>query len=261
MFYKAWYAGKKSDKPWYDNDCRVANGNQKKLFRLWKRIRGSGYKNDFLKAKVFYRNLYKKKQQEFVNKQRSMLCNINRNPKAFWSTVRKLRKRKFSPCSIPLDELEQLYKETFPPRVITDEMYYDCSHTSLDKDFTVEEVRMILNQLKNGKTPGPDDISNEFLKELPYCWVDYLAKFFNAVFNSEVVPSDWCTSEISLIFKKGDALDPACYRGIALINSIPKIFTSLIGRRLATWCEENEILPECQNGFRKNRLCDDNVLR
>lgn len=96
---------------------------------------------------------------------------------------------------------------------MTNEIYYDCSHPFLDKDFTVEEVRMILNQLKNGKTPGPDDVSNEFLKDLPYCWVEYLTKLFNVVFDSGVVPGDWHTSEILLIFKKGAPLELACYRG------------------------------------------------
>ena len=46
------------------------------------------------------------------------------------------------------------------------------------------------------------------------------------------VPSEWKESILIPIFKKGDQLDPNNYRGISLINTIPKIFMLLVTQRL-----------------------------
>ena len=60
--------------------------------------------------------------------------------------------------------------------------------------------------------------------------------------------------------KKGDATDPANYRGIALISCITKLFTSILNSRLTTWAEGNRLIPECQSGFRKGRGCSDQIF-
>lgn len=54
--------------------------------------------------------------------------------------------------------------------------------------------------------------------------------------------------DIVLFYKKDDPLDPSYYRGIALMNRVPKIFTSLIVKRLFAWCERHKIVPEPQGG-------------
>ncbi|KAI4465074.1 reverse transcriptase (rna-dependent dna polymerase) [Holotrichia oblita] len=62
-----------------------------------------------------------------------------------------------------------------------------------------------------------------------------------------------------MIHKGGDKLDPANYRGISLINTVTKIFTTILHNRLSEWCEQYIILPEEQSGFRHNRGCIDNI--
>jgi len=63
-----------------------------------------------------------------------------------------------------------------------------------------------------------------------------------------------------MIFKKGNDKEPSNYRPIALLNSLLKLFTSIIQERLLQWCEEHAILPEAQAGFRKNRGCVDQIF-
>ncbi|CAD6237858.1 GSCOCG00012496001-RA-CDS [Cotesia congregata] len=63
-----------------------------------------------------------------------------------------------------------------------------------------------------------------------------------------------------MLHKKGDPSDLQNYRGIALVNCITKIFTSIINDRLRYWAESNGLLPEEQAGFRENRSCDDNIF-
>ena len=48
-------------------------------------------------------------------------------------------------------------------------------------------------------------------------------------------------------------------RGISLLNCIGKIFTAILNNRLSEWVEGNNLLPEEQFGFRKNRRAVDCV--
>ena len=41
---------------------------------------------------------------------------------------------------------------------------------------------------------------------------------------------------------------------------ITKVFSSVLNKRIVTFLDENHILPEEQNGFRKNRSCIDHVF-
>lgn len=63
-----------------------------------------------------------------------------------------------------------------------------------------------------------------------------------------------------MIYKKGDKEDPMNCRGIALINTVTKIFTSILEKRISTWAEESGLMDEGQAGFRKRRGCRDNIF-
>ena len=61
------------------------------------------------------------------------------------------------------------------------------------------------------------------------------------------------------IYKAGSRTDPSNYRGISLLNCIGKIFTAILNNTLSEWVEGNNLLPEEQFGFRKNRRAVDCV--
>ena len=50
------------------------------------------------------------------------------------------------------------------------------------------------------------------------------------------------------------------YRGISLLSVVAKVFSSILNNRLTDYLENNDILVEEQNGFRKNRSYEDHVL-
>ena len=60
-----------------------------------------------------------------------------------------------------------------------------------------------------------------------------------------------------LLFKKGQRENSESYRGISLINTIAKIFTTILNERILIWLEYNNIITECQSGFGRNRDCVD----
>lgn len=182
-----------------------------------------------------------------------------RNPKVFWTTVKALRQRKKAPCPIKLSALEDFFESIYPVRTVTSPVL-ESNDPYLDAEISYSEVRSVLNRLRPDKSPGPDGISNPFYQWLPPNWVAFLTSLLNKIFEDGTVPDSWCISDLFLLYKKGDPMDPLNYRGIALTNSISKVFTAILSARLATWCERNKVLPESQGGFREGRSCEDSVF-
>lgn len=85
--------------------------------------------------------------------------------------------------------------------------------------------------------------------------VRFLHVLFNAAFSHGISPSTWHKCILNPIPKSStsDPRDPSCYRGIALASSIYKLYCGIINQRLSTWAEENNLLNDAQNGFRKGR--------
>lgn len=90
--------------------------------------------------------------------------------------------------------------------------------------------------------------------------IDYLQNLFNRILDYEHIPISWSQSKITCIYKKGEKNDPNNYRGIALLNTLTKIFTQLLNNRIMNWAEKESIIPEQQAGFRKGRGCIDQIF-
>ncbi|CAH2104094.1 unnamed protein product [Euphydryas editha] len=123
--------------------------------------------------------------------------------------------------------LYKKHNKTIPENQINNELKTD---TVLPID--EEEVYTHIKQLKNEKSPGPDGISNEVIKMGAPVLLHHLTKVFNMILNTEIVPKKWCSSDIILIFKKGNPQDIGNYRPISLLSSIYKLFASIILKRI-----------------------------
>lgn len=77
--------------------------------------------------------------------------------------------------------------------------------------------------------------------------------------NGDDLPPSWRESIIHPIHKKGPTIVAANYRGIAIGNSIYKLYASILRSRLEDYVEYEEILPDTQNGFRVLRSAIDNI--
>ncbi|CAG7827601.1 unnamed protein product [Allacma fusca] len=114
----------------------------------------------------------------------------------------------------------------------------------LDRNISMEDFDSALGTLKNNKAPGTDKIPNEFLKNCHPNLKAEILVLFNSIWKTEQTPKKWSEIEMTTLFKKGDEQLPVNYRGIELINTISKLFTTIIQTRLYNWCEKHQILPE-----------------
>ena len=122
---------------------------------------------------------------------------------------------------------------------------------------TREEIISGLKSLKNCKSPGVDEISNEQLKYGSDGLVERLDKLFSKVWISEAIPSDWLKGIVTIVPKKGDLSHCNNNRGITLRSTASKLYQIILLRRMNDGLER--LLRENQCGFRKNRSCVDQI--
>ena len=92
--------------------------------------------------------------------------------------------------------------------------------------------------------------------------IDVLHKLFQLLFDSGKIPTEWRKAVICPILKdsSSDKRMPLNYRGISLLSCISKVYSALINKRLTSHLEQNNLLADEQNGFRKDRSCEDHVF-
>lgn len=118
---------------------------------------------------------------------------------------------------------------------------------------SVFEVRKVVLDAKRNKACGFDSIPVDVLKNDTS--ISVLHILFNVCFSTGYIPTSWGKGIINPIPKCSttDPRDPLSYRGLTLGSSMYKLYCAVLNNRLTKWTEENNIVAEEQNGFRKNR--------
>jgi hypothetical protein len=261
-------SGKKHKHFIYDkntNDAKKRYYMAKRRFRLTKHNRdyeelvkqSKSYKKAARKAKL-------KAEKQFHQKLRNLKSTC---PKAYWELLKVKKDKDLHTVSELLHHFKELSKTTGD---------YDVQHlndtdigierngldiTLLDASITEQEIRKAVKKMKNCKSCGIDNVSNEYIKASLDLLMPVYVHLFNKVLENGTVPADWLTGLIVPIYKnKGDITDPNNYRGITLLSCIGKLFTSILNERLYAFVETNNILSENQTGFRKGYGTNDHIF-
>ena len=111
--------------------------------------------------------------------------------------------------------------------------------------------------MKENKSGGPSGIPSGLLKCLPENWLMFLTRLFNAVFTTDTcLPKSWASSRLITIFKKGSQLSCDNYRGISIMDSIAKLFDTILSQRLELWFQPDRE----QAGSQKGRGCLEHIV-
>ena len=113
------------------------------------------------------------------------------------------------------------------------------------------EVLSIINNLKNKKSRGADNISNQLLKTIKQELCKPLTIIINQMIETGVYTEKFKISKITPIYKKNERTNIANYRPISLLPTLSKIFERVIHTQLYTYFDENKLLSEQQYGFRE----------
>lgn len=100
------------------------------------------------------------------------------------------------------------------------------------KEISSSKLKQVIENLKKGKAPGPDDMGNE-------AWIhdgsvvrEKLIDLLNGILRGDPIPKNWRYGNQVPIFKKGVRSKAENYRGITLIDASYKILTEIIKRRM-----------------------------
>ena len=102
-----------------------------------------------------------------------------------------------------------------------------------ESEFSIEELDIIIRKLKNKKSPGPDGKPTEFFKFLDGDARLLVLDILNDCWRTEIMPSELELAELVTLYKKGNVENPANYRPIALLNTLYKLYASLLQRRIS----------------------------
>ena len=260
------------NKPWFDDKCRLLKNEHKRLARCIK-------KDPFDLSLVYdirrIRKLYKTCK---INAKKTYEQNIwnnldtlqKTNPRKFWKLFSDLKGMNDSHKSNPIcmsewvSHFSKLLNGAFKPDKdlsLHIENYIlenrEKVFNELNFAISLDEVSKAIHLLKSNKAPGTDGLINEMLKEGISVLLPYLHKLFNQIFISGNYPENWRTNTLSPLHKKGDTHTTGNYRGIAVSSCIPKLFLSILQRRLVDFSDNNNVIPNCQLGYkRKSSTCD-----
>ena len=202
-----------------------------------------------------------------------------KNSKDFWHAIGKCRYKKQILDPIPIESWADYLQRLFMPQsetIATSENPVDPSSSErkhfgegsllsqankiLMKNISKAELNQSLVKLKGGKAPGPDGIPNQYLKTANNSLKLMLLSLFNEILKTQKVPLNWSEGKIQMIHKNGSPNSPENYCPITLLNSIPKLFSSIMANRLKFWQERVHMLPDEQAGFRPYRSCLDHIF-
>ncbi|GFT12069.1 retrovirus-related Pol polyprotein from type-2 retrotransposable element R2DM, partial [Nephila pilipes] len=152
-------------------------------------------------------------------------------------------------CQIEKEILHSHFTKTWAPPS-SQYSYPDCSPPTLPPVLELlppDSIAACLQSCENS-APGPDRLSYQHWKTIdPSCII--IAKIFNICIKLKDIPSSWKNSNCILIPKKGDLSSINNWRSITLSNSIYKLFSKCLARKLQDWCGNHDILSSCQKGF------------
>ena len=252
----------------------------RKRDRLYERAKTSNENRDWEKFKN-----QKKKVQSDIRK--SYWCHVEDNileekaeedfkntQKKFWKHIKSVKKDRTG--TAPLKENGLLYSDPKSKADILNRQYQSVfSHEDLNNipepdepefpamsEITATEdgVFKLLTELKENKASGPDQLSPRILriaaKPLSRC----LTLIFNASLASVTLPQDWCTANITPIFKKGERFKAANYRPVSLTCICCKLLEHIIFSQIMDHYDKHSILTDCQHGFRSKHSCETQLL-
>ena len=117
-----------------------------------------------------------------------------------------------------------------------------------------------MTNLNVNKASGPDHIPSRILKIAAKPLSRCLALLFNRSLASGTLPQDWCTANITPVFKKGERFKAANYRPVSLTCICSKLMEHIMVSQVRDHFDEYAILSDYQHGFRSRLSCDTQIL-
>ena len=161
-------------------------------------------------------------------------------------------------CACPwwIEHFEELFNRP-PPHNPVDELEIERIIDNVEAP-TREEIADAIQELKNNKAAGIDNIAAELIKYEGPTLHDKIINLILSIWENEVMPSDWEEGILAVLHKKEDHTICGNYRGICILPVGYKILAKVLYKRLQVYCED--IIGDYQAGFRLSRATTDQIF-
>lgn len=274
----------KSRKPWWNDNLtelwQTLHEAERKWLKCSNRAQKVELKHRYVYCrKIFDREVQRSKRSYLLKVQNDLLSDLNCDQNQFWKRIGKTGiisdRSKRIPMQVTLNDgsissdvkiVLQKWQKEFSSLLNVEYNInvdfgnsVDIKNTALDAEISILEIIKAVHKAKVGKAAGIDLIPSEVLKNDTSIFI--LHSLFNVCFQSGQVPTLWSKSIINPIPKSSsnDPRDPMSYRGISLAATMYKMYTSILNDRIVKWTEDNGLIVDEQNGFRKNRSTVDHL--
>ena len=252
-------------KPWITKEVNKA---RRKKYQLWKKYQETKDYNIYVRYKKQLNFTTREIRNAKKSFEKKVAENIKLDPKSYHSYVKSKTKTK--------DRIGPLVDETGSV-VTSDKEAADLLNVYFTSVFTVEDKTEIpvlenileggleaqldvvkfpvslvlekLNRLKPGKSPGVDNISTLFLKNVCNEVDEPLNIIFTKSMESGQILLDWKRANVSPVFKKGKRSSPTNYRPISLTSHVSKVMESIIRDAIMKHMSKYELIRESQHGL------------
>ena len=279
----------KPSKPWIDEECKVLIRERKKAQRFNERHPSvpNSIRSKFLQAQS--RKIFRRKKRQTWRNYVSSITSKTKCKKV-WAMVKKLTGKNIPKHMHHLkdaqgnlitnpEDIAKKLAETFRDKSSSNNYSDDFKNikdreeeTPIDfstnrsfkynKHFKLRDLKRSIRKSKDSAA-GPDEISNQILKNLPDETLKIILDTFNnSYWATHQFPPGWRHANTIPVPKENkNHQDPTNYRPIALTSCLCKTFERMINERLIHYLEKNKIISKFQCGFRNDKGTLDQLIR
>ena len=258
----------------YDDNCEIKRMNFFDKLNKYRNDKTDTNREEMVRARPCFESSVRRFKRDCLKKKTDKLINTRyKDAKEYWKLLKQSQQNKpskvlsadifgryFKAINDPQSPFYQADEDIiqFNERFLNSEA--QVMFGELDVEITQIEILKAIKELKTSRSGGPDKLLNEFFINGSNSFLPYLHKLFNVLFNKGYFPQKWSEGYIVPIHKKGNTNDTDNYRGITLLSTLGKLFTSILNNRLITWAEPYYIYIEEQAGFRREMGTVDNIF-
>ena len=275
---------KNNSQEWFDGEIMEKIAIRDKLFKKFKNSQLHVDNDIFKEAKKEVADLIKKRKREYFENKLSE--NIGK-PKELWKTIKELglSKKASEVSNICLRKegenvfdpklTANIFKDFFanlatklveilpkPPKKFG-ERYISSFYEKLNinsifafKSVDEETIVKILQNMKESKAAGIDNINGRFLKDGAKIMAKPIAQLCNLSLTLSLFPSCCKIAKLKPLFKKGSKTDPQNYRPISLLPVVSKVIERVVHNQTNSFLTQNKVLYNFQSGFRNKHSTD-----
>ena len=242
---------------------------------LFKKYQKSGLANDYARYVAARYNYTKCNKTSYENYLNSVKKNLKADPKTFFNFVNLKRRSQTFPSRMKLNNCDEANCDISISNLFAKffQESYNCDTYSCGNNYpftvpccnfigvpviTADDILCNIRSTKLSFCAGPDKIPNSVLKFCANSLVTPLKYLFNLSLRAEIFPDVWKDSFVMPLHKKGSKTEISNYRGIAKLNSIPKLFEKIVTVHIVH--SVAPIISTAQHGFTKGRSINTNLL-